>query len=186
MENVANVRHAKAVRAAQSPSLPCMSKGKMHHVGRLDGLENEMISWQPGSSSWSPNRIDALVWVLTELMTGETTYGPICVSVPIRSILNHAAAYAIRCHLLGVRVWAKQITVDAVGWEIFDSAFQMLSGLNSVQKNYLILFAHSSDMTPEQKLKTWRAAFHNHVSDATFLQVFAKMDQLIEKSRHCA
>src|SRR5262249_54915960 len=52
------------------PIAALYEQGKVHHVGRLDALENEMISWQPGISSWSPNRIDALVWVLTELMTG--------------------------------------------------------------------------------------------------------------------
>jgi phage terminase large subunit-like protein len=69
----------KAVRA--EPIAALYEQGKVHHVGRLDGLENEMISWQP-ESSWSPNRIDALVWVLTELLTGETRYGPILVSIP--------------------------------------------------------------------------------------------------------
>jgi hypothetical protein len=68
----------KAVRA--EPIAALYEQGKVHHVGRLDGLENEMISWQPGSS-WSPNRIDALVWVLTELMTGETHYGPAFASI---------------------------------------------------------------------------------------------------------
>jgi hypothetical protein len=69
----------KAVRA--EPIAALYEQGKVHHVGRLDGLENEMISWQPGSSCWSPNRIDALVWVLTELMTGEARYAPVFVSV---------------------------------------------------------------------------------------------------------
>jgi phage terminase large subunit-like protein len=69
----------KAVRA--EPIAALYEQGKVHHVGRLDGLENEMISWQPGSSSWSPNRIDALVWVLTELMTGEASHAPVFVSV---------------------------------------------------------------------------------------------------------
>ena len=55
-------------------------QGKVHHVGRLDALENEMISWQPGSS-WSPNRIDALVWVLTELMTGGSSNEPAFASI---------------------------------------------------------------------------------------------------------
>jgi phage terminase large subunit-like protein len=76
----------KAVRA--EPIAALYEQAKVHHVGRLDGLENEMISWQPGSS-WSPNRIDALVWVLTELMTGEARYVPIFTSVdpePRRSV----------------------------------------------------------------------------------------------------
>lgn len=69
----------KAVRA--EPIAALYEQGKVHHVGRLDALENEMISWQPGSSWWSPNRIDALVWVLTELMTGEASYEPIFMAV---------------------------------------------------------------------------------------------------------
>lgn len=59
----------KAVRA--EPIAALYEQLKVHHVGRLDALEEEMASWQPGISSWSPNRIDALVWALTELMQGE-------------------------------------------------------------------------------------------------------------------
>jgi hypothetical protein len=69
---------SKAVRA--EPIAALYEQGKVHHVGRLDTLENEMISWQPGSS-WSPNRIDALVWVLTELMTGGSGNEPIFASI---------------------------------------------------------------------------------------------------------
>ncbi len=46
----------------------------MHHVGHFPELEGEMTTWVPGAS-WSPNRLDALVWMLTELMLvgrGET------------------------------------------------------------------------------------------------------------------
>lgn len=59
----------KAVRA--EPIAALYEQLKVHHVGRMDALEEEMASWQPGVSSWSPNRVDALVWVLTELMMGE-------------------------------------------------------------------------------------------------------------------
>jgi phage terminase large subunit-like protein len=45
------------------------SPGGQIPIWRLDALEDEMVSWQPETSSWSPNRVDALVWVLTELMT---------------------------------------------------------------------------------------------------------------------
>ncbi|MGH9786130.1 MAG: hypothetical protein ACRD88_18320, partial [Terriglobia bacterium] len=67
----------KAVRA--EPISALYEQGKVHHVGRLDALEEEMISWQPEQSSWSPNRVDALVWVLTELMTGEGVVQATCV-----------------------------------------------------------------------------------------------------------
>lgn len=57
-----------------------MSKGKVHHVGRHDALEDEMVTWQPEGSSWSPNRVDALVWVLTELLTGGGAIEAACAS----------------------------------------------------------------------------------------------------------
>lgn len=41
---------------------------RVHHYGVLPDLENEMTSWVPGADS--PNRMDALVWVITDLMIG--------------------------------------------------------------------------------------------------------------------
>ena len=41
----------------------------VHHVEVFDGLEVEMTTWTAESSE-SPNRMDALVWALTELMRG--------------------------------------------------------------------------------------------------------------------
>lgn len=40
--------------------------GRVHHLGVFDALEKEMCSWVPGDPS--PNRLDALVWCLTDLM----------------------------------------------------------------------------------------------------------------------
>lgn len=39
----------------------------VHHVAYHTSLESEMTSWLP-ASTWSPNRMDAMVWALTELM----------------------------------------------------------------------------------------------------------------------
>ena len=41
-------------------------QGKVHHVGAFPKLEDELCSWTPGGAS--PNRLDALVWALTETM----------------------------------------------------------------------------------------------------------------------
>jgi terminase large subunit-like protein len=62
----------KALRA--EPVAALYEQLKIHHVGQFNALEDEMTSWQPGLSSFSPNRMDALVWVLTELMLGEGAY----------------------------------------------------------------------------------------------------------------
>jgi phage terminase large subunit-like protein len=39
---------------------------RVHHIGGLADLESEMTTWTQ-EDPWSPNRIDALVWALTEL-----------------------------------------------------------------------------------------------------------------------
>jgi phage terminase large subunit-like protein len=54
----------KATRA--EPIAALYEQGRVHHVGNFEKLEEEMVSWIPGNPS--PNRMDALVWALTELM----------------------------------------------------------------------------------------------------------------------
>ena len=56
----------KAVRA--EPVAALYEQGKVHHVGQFAVLEDEMCFWVPGTGMASPNRMDALVWVLTELI----------------------------------------------------------------------------------------------------------------------
>jgi phage terminase large subunit-like protein len=41
-------------------------QGRIHHVNSFSALEDEMCLWLPGDPS--PNRMDALVWALTDLM----------------------------------------------------------------------------------------------------------------------
>ena len=58
----------KAVRA--EPIVALYEQGLIHHVGDFPLLEEELCSWIPGESRYSPNRLDALVWAFTELMLG--------------------------------------------------------------------------------------------------------------------
>jgi len=55
----------KIIRA--EPIVALYEQGKIHHVGRLDKLEDQMTTWD-AQSSQSPDRVDALVWGFTELM----------------------------------------------------------------------------------------------------------------------
>lgn len=57
----------KVTRA--EPVVNVYEQGKVFHFGNLDKLEIEMTSWNPTLNK-SPNRVDALVWGLTELMCG--------------------------------------------------------------------------------------------------------------------
>jgi len=56
----------KAVRAEPVASL--YEQGKVHHVGKFEEMEEQMCTWSEGDAS--PDRMDALVWALTELMLG--------------------------------------------------------------------------------------------------------------------
>ncbi len=59
----------KAIRAEPVSSL--YEQGKVHHVGAFAKLEDQMTQWNPLTDRKSPDRLDALVWVLTLLMLGE-------------------------------------------------------------------------------------------------------------------
>jgi len=70
----------KAVRA--EPIVAMYEQGRVHHVGEFKELEDEMCNWVPGESGYSPNRVDAVVWALTELLLtgqelGVMSYRPI-------------------------------------------------------------------------------------------------------------
>ncbi len=62
----------KAIRAEPVKSL--WADGRVHLVGSFPELETEMTSWVPGTPGQSPNRLDAMVWVVTELLLGDTIF----------------------------------------------------------------------------------------------------------------
>lgn len=59
----------KVTRA--EPVVSLYEQGKVHHVGYLPMLETQQVEWIPGE--FSPDRIDALVWGITDLVFGERT-----------------------------------------------------------------------------------------------------------------
>ena len=68
----------KQIRA--EPVAALYEQGKVHHVGCFPLLEDQMCEWVPGEKS--PDRMDALVWAITELMGGVT---PTVMTVTARS-----------------------------------------------------------------------------------------------------
>jgi hypothetical protein len=63
------VRLVHASRGKQTRAEPVSAiyeHGRAHHISVFPELESEMCLWTPGDPS--PNRMDALVWALTELM----------------------------------------------------------------------------------------------------------------------
>ena len=60
-------RHGKYIRA--EPVAALYEQGRVHHVGRFPDLEDQMCTWTPDvGSSHSPDRADALVHAVTDLI----------------------------------------------------------------------------------------------------------------------
>lgn len=57
--------HGKAIRA--EPVSALYEQRRVHHVGNFPALEDQLINWNPQTDKDSPDRLDAVVWGLTEL-----------------------------------------------------------------------------------------------------------------------
>ncbi len=70
------VRKVTATRGKQVRAQPVAARyeqGRVHHVGTFGDLEGQLCTWEPDVDPRSPDRLDALVWVLTAtLLTGST------------------------------------------------------------------------------------------------------------------
>jgi phage terminase large subunit-like protein len=64
------IHASRGKRQRAEPISVLYQQGLVHHVGELPELEEQMVSWDSiePDDSWSPDRMDALVWSLTELM----------------------------------------------------------------------------------------------------------------------
>jgi phage terminase large subunit-like protein len=81
---------SRGKRTRAEPVAAMYEQGKVHHVGMLSALENELCTWTPDVDE-SPNRLDALVWALAELSSGAGT--PVAVA-PIA--IPHASIWMTR------------------------------------------------------------------------------------------
>jgi predicted phage terminase large subunit-like protein len=65
------IREVYATRGKYTRAEPIAAmyeQGKVRHVGAFPKLEDQMCTWLPGENS--PDRLDAMVWALTDLSTG--------------------------------------------------------------------------------------------------------------------
>jgi predicted phage terminase large subunit-like protein len=72
MFSIDNTVPVKLVHASKGkftraePVAALYEQGRVHHVGAFPELEEELTGWVPGMKS--PNRLDSLVWLVTELI----------------------------------------------------------------------------------------------------------------------
>lgn len=62
------VRASRGKQVRAEPIAGLYEQRKVFHVGSLPKLEDQMTTWDPATSTKSPDRVDALVWGLTELI----------------------------------------------------------------------------------------------------------------------
>lgn len=63
---VRTVHASRGKRVRAEPVAALYEQGRVHHVGSMPELEEQMTTWTPESGD-SPDRLDALVWAITDL-----------------------------------------------------------------------------------------------------------------------
>jgi len=64
---VKSVRASRGKVVRAEPIAQLYEQGKVFHVGQLPTLEDQMCTFSPDTLDDSPDRVDALVWILTEI-----------------------------------------------------------------------------------------------------------------------
>lgn len=67
------VHASRGKQARAEPVAALYEQGKIYHTQQFEELEDQLVTWTPESGE-SPDRLDALVWALTELMLGNYGY----------------------------------------------------------------------------------------------------------------
>jgi len=70
---IVHASRGKAARAEPISSL--FEQNRAHIVSSLTQLEDQLCTWEPLSGTASPDRLDGMVWALTELMIGKGVTG---------------------------------------------------------------------------------------------------------------
>ena len=76
------VHASRGKRTRAEPVAALYEQGRIHHLGFHGLLEDQLCSWVPDHSD-SPDRLDALVWAITELMISGPREAPAVVPISL-------------------------------------------------------------------------------------------------------
>jgi phage terminase large subunit-like protein len=62
------VRASRGKRVRADPVAAIYAQGRGHHVGVFRDLEDQLCNWEPGKNQESPDRLDGLVWAISQMM----------------------------------------------------------------------------------------------------------------------
>lgn len=139
----------KYVRA--EPVSQLYEQRKVHHMGYFGELEDQMCEFTPdGSMGYSPDRLDALVWALTELMVG---------SIPHEGLMDYyrQEAEAVANRLKGVNLALPAANVSLIAPPGINTAYGMSGEKYSIQEDRL-LAVKEEDVRPLLEAGYQRAA----------------------------
>ncbi len=71
------VHASKGKQARAEPVSALYEQGRVSHVGAFPELEDQLCTWEPLTGKASPDRLDAMVWALTDLMVGSAPSIPV-------------------------------------------------------------------------------------------------------------
>jgi phage terminase large subunit-like protein len=69
---VKKVSATRGKRVRAEPISALYEQGRVHHYGDFSQLEDQMVTWTPDVAK-SPDRLDAMVWAITELNEGASS-----------------------------------------------------------------------------------------------------------------
>ena len=76
-----SVYASRGKRVRAEPVAGLDEQGRIHHVGEHPMLEDQMVTWEPSKSTWSPDRVDARVWAFWSLMIEQEEAGPVAMPI---------------------------------------------------------------------------------------------------------
>jgi phage terminase large subunit-like protein len=79
------VRASRGKRTRAEPVAALYEQRRAHHVGFFPELEDQLCSWVPDIGS-SPDRLDALVWALTDLVVDRARVAPVVVPASLEQV----------------------------------------------------------------------------------------------------
>ena len=74
------VHASRGKYARAEPVSSLYERGKVKHLKYLEDLEEQMVTWEPLGSIGSPDRLDAMVWAVTNLLLKGYAQAPIKIS----------------------------------------------------------------------------------------------------------
>ena len=82
------VRASRGKMARAEPVSALYERGLVKHKRGLDDLENQMVQWEPLGAIGSPDRLDALVWAITDLCLGGQTKPELNIAYKSKGLLS--------------------------------------------------------------------------------------------------